>query len=88
MSLAAYLALKLAAVVVRLPPAVDLALLPAGVCALGLAAGGRNMPAGAAAEEGEDALAAFGERYHARLATQSGAWALHSVASPIFKSSP
>ena len=45
LSLAAYLALKLAGVVVALPPAVDLSLLPAGLCALGLALGREDAPA-------------------------------------------
>jgi hypothetical protein len=54
LSLGAYLALKLAGVVVGLPSQVDLVLVPAGVCALGLAAG-REDPVGEA-EAGEGAL--------------------------------
>ena len=44
-SLVAYLAVKLIGVVVHLPPAVDLAALPVGVCALGLALSDRRVKA-------------------------------------------
>jgi hypothetical protein len=54
LSLGAYLALKLVGVVVGLPTEVDLVLVPAGVCALGLAVGREDTVA--EVEEGAGAL--------------------------------
>jgi hypothetical protein len=56
-SLGVYLIIKLVGVVVHLPPAMDLAVLPAGVCALGLAVSARGAKAQEEAEASEQTIA-------------------------------